>query len=204
MRAKTGILAAVAYMGVLWLAAPVCASAGKDKSSQLTDEQIRALPGYIDLDLGKAFGGREAKVEVNLKGPMLDLVGHFSQEEDPELPGVLANLKLVRVQVYDVAKEEVPKVATLTEATAKKLDAAGWERVVRVRDENQHVDVYFKPAADNGALDGIVVMVVGDDNEAVFVNLVGRIRPEDVQRLGAHFKINELDTLSADRARGRH
>jgi hypothetical protein len=45
-------------------------------------------------------------------------------------------------------------------------------------------------------IDGLTVLVVNPgDNETVFVNIVGAIRPEEIGRIGRRFRINALEDL---------
>ena len=157
------------------------------------DAKIEKMPGYVDFDAFSSLSDQEAKVEVYLKDPMLKLVSGFIKGEDPELFEILSKLKLVRVLVYDITSDLATKMSKVTTATAKELDKKGWERIVRVREDGENVDIYLKPSADYEWIDGLVVMVVDDSEEAVFVNIVGQIHPDDIGRLAEHFDIDELD-----------
>jgi len=153
------------------------------------DKSFASMPGYVDF-AALAKIGEEAKVEVNLKSPMLGLVSKFVGDDDPELREMLANLTLVRVRVYNLTPAIEKEFLTAGTETIRRLDKSGWERIVRVRDEGEHVDIYFKPSSNAEWIEGVLIIAV--DNEAVFVNIVGQIRPEDVGRIGEHFDIDEF------------
>ena len=168
------------------LAASLCAGG----AARADDKSFTKHPGYVDFAALDKIG-EEAKVEVNLKSPMLGLVSKFVGEEDPSLKDMLANLKLVRVRVYDLTPAVEKAFLTAGSETTTKLDKSGWERVVRVRDRNERVDIYFKPSAKADFIEGVLVIAV--DDEAAFVNIVGEMRPEDVARIGDHFDIDDID-----------
>jgi hypothetical protein len=134
---------------------------------------------------------------------MLQLVSKFVEIEDQEMSDIMKKLRLVRVQVFDVDRAAAEKFSEAAAETTKKLDSKGWERVVRVRDDGENVDVYIKPSADFEWIAGVLVMVVSDDDEAIFVNIVGEIKPSDLQLLGDHFDIDELGGVDRDSLR-RH
>jgi hypothetical protein len=185
-------------IGTAVLVLALCAMAAGLARAE-SEAEIKKMPGYVEFEALKILGGQEAKIEVYLKDPMLNLVAKFVKEEDPELFDILSKLKLVRVQVFDITREVAREMSRVTAETAKELDGRGWERIVRVREDYESVDVYLKPTGEYDALDGIVVMVIGEDDEAIFVNIVGNIHPDDVSKLGAHFDIDELDDVHYDR-----
>ncbi|MCI0452976.1 MAG: DUF4252 domain-containing protein [Candidatus Latescibacteria bacterium] len=159
-------------------------------AARADDNEFTALPGYVDF-APLARISEEAKVEVNLKGPMLGLVSKFVGHDDPELRDILANLKLVRVRVYDLTPEIEKEFLSAGTETTTRLDKSGWERIVRVREDNERVDIYFKPSKNAEWIDGVLIIAL--DNEAAFINIVGTIRPEDVGRISEHFDVGVDD-----------
>lgn len=187
------VIIAAALLGAVTLPA----GAQKKAAPQDKEAALRAQPGYVDFSMLDKLG-QEAKVEVNLRDPMLGLVGKFISEDDAELRDLIKSLKLVRVRVYNITRANMESLMALGSETAAKLDKDGWERIVRVRDEEDHVDVYFKPSGNAEWIDGVLVIAMGDDDEAAFVNIVGTIRPEDVAKIGDHFDVDGMDKIKIE------
>lgn len=86
----------------------------------------------------------------------------------------------VRVRVYEGAPSDsfaAEKLSTLFDAQLKE---GNWEKVVRVRDGDDSVQVSL--VRSEGALRGALV-VVGDGNDVVLANVVCDISPENVKKL---------------------
>ena len=93
----------------------------------------------------------------------------------------------------------VDEIAESMTVIAAEMDADGWERVIRVRDGEDHVDVYFRLSEDAEIIYGITIMVA-EPGDTVLVNIVGEISIDDISALGRRFNIDELVDiqLSAD------
>ena len=149
-------------------------------------------PGYIDLQTVEAWFGERAKVEVNIKGALLELVAEASRHEDPELADLLAKLRAVQVRGYDVTPSDFAAAEGRMQDLAQRLEAQGWDTVIRVRDEGEFVNMFVRER--DGVIAGLVVMTLApDDEESFFVNIVGEIDPKQIGRIGRTFDIDPLD-----------
>lgn len=158
-----------------------------------TGPEVRDLPGFLDLSLVDSWFDREAKIEVNVSGALLGLVQGATEQEEPELSTMLSRLKGLYVRGYAVTPEEARSIGERTNSLARSLTSQGWETVVRVNEEDERVHVYLRSIQNRIA--GLVVMVV-DEEETMFVNIVGEIDPSELGRLGSRF---DLKLPNADR-----
>ena len=168
------------------------------------DGDLRREPGYLDLEAIETWFDRDAKIEVNVKGALLRLVAEASRYEDPELADLLGKLKAVQVRGYDLSRSEYDTIERRTSALSKDLEGRGWEVVARVREDDEHVYMYLKTLDD--VIAGLVVMVVSpQEDETVFVNIVGEIDPAQIGRIGRTFDIGPLgqDRAHRDAQRAR-
>lgn len=140
--------------------------------------------GQIDFADLSAFYG-EPKVEVNLSSSLMNVIGNFADGEDPEVANILSNLESVKVRVYKL-NGELEKANSTIDRVSGELKTNNWETLVTVNnnEENQKVRIFSKSTLN--VIDGVVVMVVSpekDGGEAIFINIVGEIDPENIARV---------------------
>ncbi len=184
---KRLMICAVLSLVVLALVAPGAAAVPKK------DDYKRA-PGYVDFEAMNTFGDLESTVEVFIKGPLLRMAVEAVREEEPELAKMLSGLKLIRVHVFEIDHRMGKDLIEKSEKLSKALEDKGWEMAVRVREEDEDVHIYMLPGKGDN-IDGLVVMVVTDDDEAVFINVVGTIDPVQIGRIGHSFRIDALEDI---------
>ena len=149
-----------------------------------TAQEELKLEGLIDIDYPEAG---EAKVEVNLAGPLFSLAAKAVGDEDPEASEFLASLKALRVRIYDQAALGGKSFDEILEFYKKQMQKPKWEVLARVKDKASTVGVYSLTKGERDIISGLVV-IVGNPKECVIVNLAGEI---DITKLG---KINEAAT----------
>ncbi len=143
-----------------------------------TDE-LRDEPGYVDFgELNSAYG--EPAVEINIGPALIGFVGALAGDDDPEVAAVFDKLKAVRVNVYKVDGDASLAIDHIKEV-ASTLESREWVPIVTVRDEGEHVRIFVKMSGEK--IDGLTVMAAEDDDEAVFINVIGEIDPEDLSKV---------------------
>lgn len=157
-----------------------------------------ADPGYVDLGKFTPADGCEY-VEVNLQPSILKFASMFVGKEDRQAAELLRNLKQVRVNVVGYNDATRAETADHVAAIRRELTAQGWEQIVTVRHspKDEDVAIYVKPHGDD-AIAGLVVTVIdASKREAVVVNIVGNLKPEQLANLGRGLHIEPLEKLGA-------
>lgn len=152
-------------------------------------QDVSREAGYVDLSSIERSFASPPKVEVNVRGSLLRLVVEASRREDPGLADVLSRLKAVQVRSWDVEMSQRADIERHAETFTQRLSRGGWETVVRVREVGQNVGVFLRESGD--LISGLTIVVV-EDGEATFVNIVGDIDPSEVGMIGQRFNIDGL------------
>lgn len=156
---------------------------------------LEKQPGYIEFSSLDLFDGPEPEtsIEIYLKDPLLELVAAATRFEDPELADMLEALYLIRVNVYH--KEEGQDTSYDYENIAARLSILtlpDWERVVQVSEPDQRVQFYVR--TEDETIVGLLVLV-GNPDEFVCINIVGPLDIAQVGRIGRKFDIEPLDSI---------
>ncbi|NKB32307.1 MAG: DUF4252 domain-containing protein [Pseudomonadales bacterium] len=156
-------------------------------------------PGYVDFSVLTAIANIEPNVEISLKAPLLNMVTNLIRSEDEEAADFISKLLRVTVNVFESNAIDVNEISSSMNEIAEDLDNQGWDRVVRVREDSDHVDIYFRLSDDADVIYGIAIMVA-EPGDTVLVNIVGDISTDDIAALGRRFDIDELVDMDIETA----
>jgi len=151
-------------------------------------------PGFVDFSKITELAS-ESTVDIHLKGPLLSMIGRIAESSEGEAAALLRKLKLVRVKVFKLDDRNRAEIQKRMQAVRAELEAQNWEQVVSVREKNDDVGVYLKTKGEE-SIEGLVVTVIDGKGEAVFVNIVGEIRPEQLSMLAEKFHIDPLKKIN--------
>jgi hypothetical protein len=133
----------------------------------------RSNDGFADLE---SLGMRDTDRVMNISiGPTLL---HFTAgflDDEPEIRELLRGLDGVRVRIYEI-DGDASRVAQRISTMSEHLQVDGWAPVMLVREEDEEVHMLMRVV--EGQICGMTVLVSDGDSEAVIVNLMGEIRPQ--------------------------
>jgi hypothetical protein len=149
------------------------------------EDALKGYAGYVDFgQLTDIFG--EPTVQISVGEALLKMVSSLSAEDDPEAAALFTRLKGVRVNVFE--NREIPAAGLdLVRDVSSKLSAVGWESVVTVNSDDEQVRIFMKMNGES--VEGITVMAV-EPTEAVFVNVIGNISPDELERVMDNFDVD--------------
>jgi len=151
-------------------------------------------PGQVDFGTFNPPSSNGEFVEVNVTSSLISLAAHFIEKSEPEVAKVLNGLQLVHVNVIGVNDENKSDLEAKAQKIHKQLEGHGWERIVMAQQQDQNVCVYLK-TENKDTVQGIVVTVMDGGKQAVFVNVVGNIKPEQLALVGDRLNIEPLKKL---------
>jgi hypothetical protein len=149
--------------------------------------------GAVDFGSFTPAPGAEF-VEVNVTSNIISMVTSLAAKSEPEVADALKGLKAIHVNVLGINASNRTEVHDRIDSVRADLTKAGWERVVTVMKGKDDVGVFMKTRGTE-AVEGVVVTVLQGDGHAVFVNVVGDIRPEKLAMVGERFNIEPLKHL---------
>lgn len=173
------------------LISAICATAALSVALNQTTGAQSLPPGQVDFGAFTPPASGGEFVEINVPANLISLAAQFIQKQEPDVAQLINGLQQVHVNVIGLDDQNRPEVEKRVQKVRKDLEAKGWESVVTVQKDDQNVAVYIK-TKEKEAIQGLAVVVVEGKKQAVFVNIVGDIKPAQLAMLGDRLHIDPL------------
>lgn len=154
----------------------------------------RSSDGFADL---ASLGVKDVDRVVTLSiGPALLRFAARHIDDDPELRTLLSSLEGVRIRIYEI-NGDANRVAARINTMSGRLQDDGWEPVLSMRQGSEAT--YMLLRVVDKQVCGMTVLVSDGDSEAVVINLMGDIQPEQFGEVMVALDVDtpEVETVEA-------
>ena len=166
------VIVVVLYSLMIYLSLPVMGQ----------EADLKSHPGYIDLEDIEIPGTAEDLVDIAIGPAIIRFARRMAGEDglDRHFSGVLS----VRIKAFEGSPMDVEKLNPVIQRIESEMKSGGWESLVRVKSEDELVNVHLK-FVDENIVGLMIVATEPDDGEAAFVNITGEdLRISDIGHLG--------------------
>jgi len=133
----------------------------------------RSSEGYADLE---SLGMRDTDSVMTLSiGPSILRFAASHVDDEPEVRELLKSLDGVRIRIYEINGDPA-RVATRINSMSGHLQEDGWEPVMLIREDNEATHMLIRVVDQQ--ICGMTVLVSDGETEAVVINLMGEIKPQ--------------------------
>jgi hypothetical protein len=154
--------------------------------------RLEDSPGYVPIGELGIFSRQELTTEIHLDGAILKLVAEAARQEDPDFAKLISGLEAIRVQIAPLKGPDQERIRARIDEAARWLEARGWQVVVRVREKEESY-IYLKEVG--GQIVGLTVLSFEPGDEAALINIVGRLDPAEIGRLGRGLHLRQLERV---------
>ena len=154
-------------------------------------QKLESQPGYVPIEELGLFPRDKLEVEINIGPPLLSMIAAGTRKDDPGFSAVMDGLKSIQVQVFPVKGADTAALKTRIDRAVHWLEGHGWKSTVRVRDQGEETYIYLKQTGDQ--IEGLTLLSLDPRDEAVLINIVGRIDPAELGRLGQRLHVPQLN-----------
>lgn len=156
-----------------------------------------APAGQVDFGSFNAGDTNSEFVEIRVSKNLINLAARLLEKQEPEVAKLLGSVDGVRVNVIGLDDSNRKHIVSRALDIRNNLENSGWDKVVTVKKQNEDVGVYLK-ADQKETVEGVTVVVMQDNKEAVFINVIGNIKPEQLSILGERLHIEALKKAGTD------
>lgn len=150
--------------------------------------------GYFDFGKLTALMNSEPTMEIYLEEPMLKIIAKMSENHEKGIGDAIGLLKLINVKEYKVDSVKKEAIEETIDSFNKDLQSKQWERLIRMKQKEQLVNVYVKKAS-NDSYSGLVVTALRKNGSVTFVNIIGHIDLATMGKISGEFKIPGMDAI---------